>query len=166
MRGFTIEWNKEQGARAVEQTGIRDELNRLTRKIGNLVDAVADNGCSAALQAALMAAETRKAELNAELAEAETPAPRLRPNLADLYRSRVAGLREALDGEDAGAFRERIRTLIEEIRLLPCTTDRAAPLSIEGRGDRAAMLALGVRVERRGIDGSGVADQAGCGGRI
>ena len=38
--------------------------------------------------------------------------------------------------------RER-RTLIAEIGLIPCPDGPPAPLSIEVRGDRAAMLALG-----------------------
>ncbi len=40
-------------------------------------------------------------------------------------------------------MRERIRALIDEIRLIPCPADPKAPLRIEVRGALAAMLALG-----------------------
>ena len=45
--------------------------------------------------------------------------------------------------DDATAARERMRALIEEVRLIPCPHDPKAPLAIEVRGALAAMLALG-----------------------
>ena len=63
-----------------------------------------ENGSSAALQAALAKAEARKAELEAELAVAEAPAPRLMPNLAELYRAKIESLREALDRRTRDRF--------------------------------------------------------------
>ena len=143
VAGFTQEWNKEQGARDAEQTGKRDELKRVNRKIGNLVDAIAENGSSAALQTRLKEQEGRKLALEGELAVAEAPAPRLMPNLAELYRAKVESLQDALEADDADAARARIRSLVEEIRLVPAPTDPNAPLTIEVRGQLAAMLALG-----------------------
>ena len=91
----------------------------------------------------LKKAEDRKAVLEADLAVAEAPAPRLLPNLAEVYRERVAALHEALAGEDAAAAREKVRALIAEVRLVPSPTDAKAPLAVELRGELAAMLALG-----------------------
>ncbi len=88
VRGFTAEWNREQGARSVEQGGRRDELRRLERNIGNLVGGIAESGGSTAVYDALKKAEARKAALEAELATAEAPAPRLMPNLADCIARR------------------------------------------------------------------------------
>ena len=87
--------------------------------------------------------EAHKAALVAELAVAEAPAPRMFPELAEFYGERVAALHEALDGEDAASARERIRALIEEIRITPSPTDPKARPTIEVRGALAAMLALG-----------------------
>ena len=134
LRGFTAEWNREQGARSVTQDGKRDELRRLKKKIANLVGAIADSGGSSAVYAALKEAEACQAALEAELATAEAPAPRLMPNLANLYREKVAALHEALDGEDAASARERVRALIDEVRLIPSPADAKAPLQIEVRG--------------------------------
>ena len=143
VRGFTAEWNREQKDRAVAQEGQRDELKHIEKKISNLVGAVGESGGSVAVFAALKEAEARKAALEAELAAAEAPAPRLMPNLADLYRAKVAALQDALTGEDATAAREQVRSLIEEVRLIPSPADPDAPLTIEVRGQLAAMLALG-----------------------
>ena len=70
------------------------------------------------------------------------------PDLAELYRAKVAALQEVLAGEDAAAAREQIRALIEEIRLIPDPDDPKAPLGIEVRGELAAMLALGTGQDR------------------
>ena len=143
VRGFTAEWNAEQKGRGVAQEGQIDELKRLDRKIGNLVSAVADSGGSATILAALKEAEARKTTLEGQLAVAEAPAPRLLPNLAELYREKLATLQEALGGEDAAAAREQIRGLIDEVRIIPSLSDRKAVPTIEVRGALASMLALG-----------------------
>ena len=143
VRGFTVEWNREQRDRTLAQEGQHDELRRVTRKIGNFVDTVGEGHVSAAVLTALKEAEARKATLETELAAAEAPAPRLMPKLADIYREKVAALQDALEGEDAMAAREQIRALIDEVRLIPCPTGPSAPLTIEVRGQLATMLALG-----------------------
>ena len=155
VRGFTAEWNKERDARHAEQAGKRDELTRLTGRIGKLVDAVAENGSAAALQQVLVKAEACEAALEVKSAAAEAAAPRLMPTLADFYRVRIEGLRAVLGGDDAGEVRERIRALVEEIRLIPCPADPSSPLTIEVTGALAALLALGSGSDRRGSEASG-----------
>ena len=143
VRGFTAEWNKEQGARDTEQVGQRAELDRVTKKISNLVDAIAEDGSSGVVWAELKKQEVRKRELEAALTMAEAPAPRLMPNLAEMHRAEVRRVQEALNDDDAAVVRERVRALVEEIRLLPNPDDPDAPLQVEVRGALAALLALG-----------------------
>ena len=126
VRGFTAEWNASQKANTVEHEGQRAEMNRLDKKISNLVGVIGESGGSAAILAALKEAEARKAALKAELAVREAPAPRLMPNLDVLYREKVAALQEALEGEDAAAARERIRALIDVVLLIPSPADPKA----------------------------------------
>ena len=144
VHGFTTEWNAEQRNRTVEQDGKRDELKRTERKIGNLVEAIGGSGGSPAVFLALREAEAHQAALQADLATADAPAPRLMPNLAELYREKVAMLHEALAGEDAAAAREQIRALIDEVRIIPSPADPKAIPAIEVQGHLAAMLALGL----------------------
>ncbi|MGI4764645.1 MAG: recombinase family protein [Janthinobacterium lividum] len=143
MRGFLSEWNREQGSRDGEQVRKRDELKRLEKKVRNLVEAIAENGSSAALLAALKDVEDRKLAVERELSIAETPAPRFLPNLADVYQAKVFKLQEALEEDDAGAARELLRNLIDKVRVTPCPGDTKAQPTIEVRGELAAMLALG-----------------------
>jgi len=83
-RGFTAEWNREQGTRDAEQSRKRDELKRIDGKIGNLVAAIANGGGSAAVYAVVTEAEVHKEALETELSVAEAPAPRPMPNLPEL----------------------------------------------------------------------------------
>ena len=166
VRGFTAEWNAEQKGRAVAQEGQRDELRRLARKIANFVDTIGEGNGSAALLSALKDAEARKSALEAELAVAEAPAPRLLPNLAELYRAKVADLQEALGGESAAAARDRLRALIDAVVLIPSPSDRKAVPTIEVRGALASMLALGSGKDASAACAAREAIEVGCGGRI
>ena len=47
--------------------------------------------------------EARKAQLVSETKHIPTPAPRLHPKLADIYRDKVEDLRNALNGETTRA---------------------------------------------------------------
>ena len=96
------------------------------------------------MYAALKDAEVRKVTLDAELATAEAPAPRLLPNLAGLYRDRVSLLHEALEGEDAGTAREQVRALIDEGRLIPCPDDPEARLAVEPWGEFFSAAGFGM----------------------
>ena len=139
VRGFTAEWNAAQNGRAVAQEGSRAELKRVEKSIVDDVRGVGESGGSAAVFAALKEAEARKATLEAELAIAEAPAPRLLPNLDALYREKVAALQAALEGEYAAAA----RGLIDEVRVAFSSDVPKAPPAIEVRGAPAAMLGLG-----------------------
>ena len=89
--------------------------------------------------------ENRKAELVATL-ETRPGAPvRLLPNLADLYRDKVANLADSLnDATIKTVAAELVRSLIERVDLLP---DDTAPngLRAEVHGDLAAILAVADR---------------------
>ena len=89
--------------------------------------------------------ERRREALEAELAAATEPKPRLHPGLAEIYRQKVAALHEALAAEDGDEVREAIRALVEAIVLVP----EDGRLAIEVRGDLAAILALGQNASTR-----------------
>ncbi len=88
----------------------------------------------------MLALEAREDELNFLLTQQPKAEPFLHPNLAEVYRERVAALQEALS--DHGAKDEAfnvIRSLIDEIRLIP----ENGQLRVEIRGALAGILALG-----------------------
>ncbi len=87
--------------------------------------------------------ESRKHELEADLANAEPSAPvMLHPNLSDVYRDKVANLKSALNDPATKAEATTIiRSLLESIRLMP---NDAGALDIELVGELAGLLSLGV----------------------
>ena len=99
---------------------------------------MADGEPAARLKDKLRELERRRLELESELETAAAPAPRLHPNIAEVYRRKVEELHNALRAEDAGPARELIRGLVEAIVLVP----EDGRLRVEVRGELAAILRL------------------------
>jgi len=137
IRGYTREINRLRAEAAATYTGARQRLTVLQRQIDNIVDAVAQGRASPALLDRLATLEAEKDRLKQEQDAPAPPPVRLHPDLARLYVTRVAALRDALneDGtrEEAAAI---LRTLIDEIRLHPVDGE----LRIELIGDLATLL--------------------------
>lgn len=74
----------------------RRDLDDVSRKLTGLIEAIADGLRAPGLQSRLDELERRKAALAAELEIASPPAPCLHPNLAEVYRKKVADLQTAL----------------------------------------------------------------------
>ena len=92
-----------------------------------------------ALVAEMRSLEARKADVVARLAAPEEPKPLIHPNLAEVYRRKVAALNEALeDDATRDEAMDLIRSLIERITLTP----EEAGLRIDLKGELAGILAL------------------------
>ena len=103
-----------------------------------------------------------QAALQAELAVAEALAPRLMPNLAELYREKVAMLHGTLAGEDAAAAREQVRALIDEVRIIPSPADpKAVP-----RPSLAGVLQAAGLVERHALKTTKAPDALASGASV
>ena len=102
----------------------------------------------------MIALEAREDELNALLANRPAAEPALHPNLALIYREKVAALHEALADPATRTRRSAIiRTLIDEVRMVP----EDGQLRVEIRGALAGILALAAqnnKTARVGPDGS------------
>ena len=105
--------------------------------------------------------ERRREELERDLAAQNAPMVVLRPNLAELYRRRVADLHEALneEGARADAF-EIIRSLVDAIVLVP----DGGTLRVNLKGELAGILALSLdgslETKKPGtVSGTGLAEQ-------
>src|SRR5262249_24456705 len=125
-----------------------DEVNR---KLRGLIEAIAEGRRAPGLQAKLDELESRKAVLEAGLAAAPPPAPRLHPNLAEIYRRKVADLHAALaERETQTEALEILRGLIERVVLHPVETG----FEIELVGEIAAMIDLRAQATAAGPTGS------------
>jgi site-specific DNA recombinase len=72
----------------------RDELAGIDRQIRAIVEAIKDGMRTPAMKDELLALESRKAELSAAVVTTPVSAVRLHPNLAEIYRGKVARLHE------------------------------------------------------------------------
>ncbi len=138
VQEFTVEWNRMQREASGEQDAKRSELDGVRRQIDRLVDSLANGTPIAAVTTRLTALEARRITLEADLVAAGTPAPYLHPNLADIYRDRLASLAASLQSDDAAEAREVIRGLVETITI----TQTADGLRIGVRGELAKILGL------------------------
>jgi hypothetical protein len=135
---FAAEWNRLQAEAESSLDRLRSERERVCRQIDRLVDALADGEPAARLTGKLKELERRRLALERELTTAKAPAPRLHPNVAEVYRRKVEELHSALRQEDAGPARELVRGLVEAIVLMP----ENGRLAVELRGELAAILRL------------------------
>ncbi len=146
---FCHEFAKEMNRLRMEQraglSGAKRELERVKRDIQKVIEAIKAGFALPELKVEMDALQARKEALLASLSTAEEPAPLLHPTMADLYRSKVEELAEALQREDTRLeASEMLRGLIDSIVLTP----EKGQLRIELRGNLAAMLTAAQQTKR------------------
>ena len=140
---FARTFHDEVNRLAAEQSESRAEdegrLEAVRRKIASLIRAIEDGLYQPSMKARMAELEAEKAALEARLAAApEPPKVRLHPNLAGLYREKVAALEQALaDPEIKAEAAEIVRSQIERITLTPNAEDG---LDVHLYGDLARIL--------------------------
>jgi site-specific DNA recombinase len=143
FREFAEEFYREINRVRMNEAAALDHRRRaiasIDRKIHKLVDAITGGADALSLNRELVALERRKQDLEREPASPASPKPLIHPNLAEVYRRRVADLHQALYDKDSApeAF-ELIRALVAEITLTPDD----GQLRIDLRGELAAILNL------------------------
>ena len=96
------------------------ETSHLDHRLFGLYDAIADGLRTPGLKAKLEEMEAQKAVLQDEIDAAPPPAPRLHPNLAELYRRKVDELHRSLtDPSCRTEAAETLRNIIEDINVRP-----------------------------------------------
>jgi len=91
---YTRHLNELRMGRNAASQGYRSELDKVTRDLDRLVQAILDGVPGSRVKDRMAELEARKAELEALLAEAIEEPVLLHPNLAQLYRQQVARLVE------------------------------------------------------------------------
>ena len=136
---FHAETNRLNKRREHDLDLKRRQLEDTSRKLDGLFDAIADGLRTPGLKAKLEDLEEEKKQLAAEIEEAPPPPPQLHPNLAELYRAKVADLHQALaEPETRTEAIEIMRELIESVTLRPI--DKG--FEIELVGEIAKMITL------------------------
>ncbi len=139
---FTREVNRLRMQAGASLEAARSELTRIDRELPKLVQRVLDMEdltTIRAYEAKMRELEAHKHDLERMLAKAEEPPPLLHPSLAEVYRTRIGALSEALGREDTRAEAAQVvRSLVSAIELVP----EGGELAILLRGDLAAMLSF------------------------
>ncbi len=137
-------------------TARRAELDRVQSQLDRLVSALEEGAPVASVRRRMEALEARQAVLEAEIAAAGTgpELPRLHGNLAEVYRAKVARLREALSAEGGPEIVEAIRETDRPGGGAPASRGQQEP-RLELLGHLAAML------RAAGLDWSGAGDRPG-----
>ncbi|MBS1073170.1 recombinase family protein [Gluconobacter cerinus] len=134
---FTREVNRLRMEKGADLVALKSELPKIERELDKAIQAILDGVPGSRLKDRIGHLETRKAEIEERLAEAPSPPPLLHPNMAELYRQKIASLHDSLQNEVSRTQTvEAIRSLITRIRLIP----EGAELAIFLEGDLAAML--------------------------
>ena len=141
VAAYHQEINRERSNGTAARAGKERELAEIKRKLDKLIDALTEGYRAAGLQQRLDDLEARKATLEQDLA-ADPPSPvRLHPNLAQVYRDKVALLHEALANpslrDEAMSI---LRGLIERVVLHPSEVG----FEIELVGEIVRMVELGL----------------------
>ncbi|KXV23391.1 recombinase family protein, partial [Gluconobacter japonicus] len=134
---FTREINRLRMEKGADLVALKSELPKINRELDKAVQAILDGVPGSRLKDRIGQLEARKAEIETRLADAPTQPPLLHPNMAELYRQKIAMLHDSLQTEVSGTRTvEAIRSLITRIRLIP----ENGELGIFLEGDLAAML--------------------------
>ena len=137
IQTFEEEANKLAAERDQGKTQIRQELSRVVQQLDGLYDAIADGLRTPGLQARLEELEDKRVDLEQRLECKDPPPPALPPDLADLYRAKVADLQGALSAPETRVeAAEFLRGLIEGVAVRKLDEG----LEIDLTGDLAAMV--------------------------
>jgi site-specific DNA recombinase len=153
---FTREVNRLRIEPGAELGAKRRELERTERELDKAIDAILAGIPPLKLKAKIETLEGRKAKLTAFLGDAQEPPPLLHPNMAELYRQRVAKLYDSLRTEDGRAeAAEPFRTLVDQVTRVP----ESGELRFMLRGDLAGILRFAANKKNPGsLSEAGVLD--------
>jgi site-specific DNA recombinase len=117
VRSFNEESNRTRRDRDGRRASLNRELKESVGRIDTLLESVASGGLKGpSVQAKLEALEARQAELARELAGLKDEPVRLHPNLAALYRRKVATLHDLLESDATRTEAvEIIRSLVGDV---------------------------------------------------
>lgn len=157
---FHRELNRTRMDGSAEFEAHQTELNKVERRIRKIVEVITDDDAPIkALKEELRALEVRQEHLQAKVSQPRPTGPLIHPNLAEVYRTKVAKLRTAIHDPALHdeAF-ELIRSLVAEVSLNPVD----GQLEVQIKGELAGILELcaEARHEKSGaVSSAGLAEQ-------
>ena len=137
---FTHEYNAKAYQSEALKVKLKADLRRTKSEIQKLIEAIKAGVPGEALKNEMQSLQDRQKKIEEDLSVAPLPAPRLHPNLATIYKEKIANLVQALNNPNTLIeANTAIRQLIERVQLIPANGE----LKIELYGELAALLKLG-----------------------
>ena len=137
---FTHEYNAKANHSEALKVKLKADLQRTKSEIQKLIEAIKAGVPGEALKNEMQSLQDRQKKIEEDLSVAPLPAPRLHPNLATIYKEKIANLVQALNNPNTLIeANTAIRQLIERVQLIPVNGE----LKIELYGELAALLKLG-----------------------
>lgn len=157
MRAYAQALNSQNRERRAQEALDRAALAKIERAIAGIMAAIEDGMYQPAMKARMDDLERQKTEILARMEEAPEDVPDIHPNIAEVYRAKVARLTTALaDPELRAEAADAIRSLVGEVVLTP--GDKRGEINAVLRGELMAIL--GFVAERRGPSRSEVITKA------
>jgi hypothetical protein len=141
VRAYHEEMNRQNHERRAQTDADRNALPKIERAITGIMAAIEDGMYQPAMKTRMVELERQKAEIEARISRAAPELPDVNPNVAELYRRKVAFLGDALaDSEVSEGAAEAIRSLIGDVVLTP--GERRGEVKARLRGELLAILDL------------------------
>lgn len=119
IEAFNEEWQRQARIAGANKDMAGRELASVERKLGNIVNAIAEGLRNPTMQRQLDELEARRTVLEAEITAAPGPRPLLPPNLADTYRARLGELEASVADRRTPDVLEAARALVDKVILHP-----------------------------------------------
>ena len=143
---FTREYNAKANQSEALKVKLKADLQRTKSEIQKLIEAIKAGVPGDALKDEMQSLQDRQKKTEEDLSAVPPPAPRLHPNLAAIYKEKIANLVQALnDPNTLIEANTAIRQLIERVQLVP----NNGVLKIEIYGELAALLKLGTEPKNK-----------------
>jgi site-specific DNA recombinase len=161
VRAYHEESNRRNHERRAQADADRNALAKIERAIRAITAAIEDGMYQPSMKARMTELEQQKAEIEAREREAPAVLPDVNPNIAEIYRAKVARLAEALVDPDARReAAEAIRALIGSVVLTPGQGGRGH-IDAVLRGDLFAILDLAGGRQSRSVSPAIATAEAG-----
>ena len=120
VRAFAEEMNHLNRERRAQGEQDRKALAKIDKAIAGIIAAIEDGMYQPSMKARMDELERQKAEVMARQLQAPANTPDVHPNIGNIYRKRVERFADALHcGDDGRVAAEELRSLIEEVVLMP-----------------------------------------------
>jgi site-specific DNA recombinase len=139
MRAYVQETNRLNRERRAQNEADRRELDKIDRAVAGILAAIEDGMYQPVMKARMEELERHKAVIAERVAQAAADLPDVHPNIANIYRAKVATFTEVLDDPDGGATAAAaIRSLISGVVLRP--GPKRGQVEAELRGELMGIL--------------------------